>query len=44
MKAIITTSANPFHYGHLDIFNKAKEIFEDVRVIVAQNSEKAENK
>jgi pantetheine-phosphate adenylyltransferase len=44
MKAIITTSANPFHYGHLDIFNKAKKIFEDVRVIVAQNSEKAENK
>lgn len=44
MKAIITTSANPFHYGHLDLFNKAKKIFEDVRVIVAQNSEKTENK
>ena len=30
MKAIITTSANPFHYGHLDIYDKAKDIFDEV--------------
>lgn len=39
-KAIITTSANPFHYGHLDIYKKAKNIFDDVTVIVAYNHEK----
>lgn len=39
-KAIITTSANPFHYGHLDIYKKAKKIFDDVTVIVAYNREK----
>ena len=38
--AIVSTSANPFHYGHLDIYNKAKEIFPDVKVIIAQNSDK----
>lgn len=43
IKAIITTSANPFHYGHLDLYNKAKAIFKDVEVIVAQNSEKSTN-
>lgn len=40
-KAIVSTSANPFHYGHLDIYNKAKEIFDDVKVIIAQNPEKS---
>ena len=44
MKAIISTSANPFHFGHLDIFNKAKEIFEDVQVVIAQNSNKEDCK
>lgn len=39
-KAIITTSANPFHYGHLDLYNKAKTIFTDVKIVVAQNSGK----
>lgn len=39
-KAIITTSANPFHYGHLDLYNKAKDIFDDVKVVVARNSNK----
>ena len=39
-KAIISTSANPFHFGHLDIYNKAKEIFDDVKVIIAQNPDK----
>ena len=39
-KAIITTSANPFHYGHLDIYKKAKKIFDDVTVVVAYNREK----
>lgn len=41
MKAIVSTSANPFHFGHLDIFNKAKQIFNDVHVVIAQNSNKA---
>ena len=41
MKAIVSTSANPFHYGHLDIFNKAKQIFDDVQVVIAQNPNKA---
>ena len=40
-KAIITTSANPFHYGHLDLYNKACEIFSEVKVVIAQNSDKA---
>lgn len=39
-KAIITTSANPFHYGHLDLYNKACEIFPEVKVVIAQNSDK----
>ena len=39
-KAIITTSANPFHYGHLDLYNKASEIFPEVKVVIAQNSDK----
>jgi pantetheine-phosphate adenylyltransferase len=39
-KAIMTTSANPFHYGHLDIYKKAKRIFDDVTVVVALNHEK----
>ena len=40
IKAIVTTSANPFHYGHLDIYNKAKVIFPDIKVVIAQNSDK----
>ena len=43
-KAIVSTSANPFHFGHLDIFNKAKEIFDDVHVVIAQNPNKENNK
>lgn len=39
-KAIMTTSASPFHYGHLDIYRKAKRIFGDVIVVVALNREK----
>lgn len=42
-KAIITTSANPFHYGHLDLYNKACEIFPEVKVVIAQNSDKAKS-
>ena len=42
-KAIITTSANPFHYGHLDLYNKAKKIFPDVKVVIAQNSDKSQS-
>lgn len=38
--AIITTSANPFHYGHLDIFNKAIKIFDNVHIVAAYNSDK----
>ena len=42
-KAIVSTSANPFHYGHLDIFRKAEGVFGagNVKVIIAQNSEKS---
>lgn len=43
-KAIVSTSANPFHFGHLDIYNKAKEIFQDVRVVIAQNPDKPVSK
>ena len=43
-RAVVSTSANPFHFGHLDIFNKAKQIFDDVQVVVAQNSNKDESK
>lgn len=42
-KAIVTTSANPFHYGHLDLFNKATEIFQNVKVVIAQNSDKSKS-
>lgn len=44
-KAIVSTSANPFHFGHLDIFNKAEQIFGkgNVKVVVAQNSDKKDS-
>lgn len=40
-KAIVSTSANPFHFGHLDIYNKAKEIFDNVKVVIGQNPDKS---
>lgn len=40
-KAIVSTSANPFHFGHLDLYKKAKNIFDDVKVVIAQNPEKS---
>lgn len=40
--AVVSTSANPFHYGHLDIYTKAVRIFGDgnVCVLIAKNSDK----
>ncbi|MDR0572398.1 MAG: hypothetical protein LBG48_06120 [Rickettsiales bacterium] len=42
MKAIVTTSASPFHYGHLDLYNKSIDIFgeDTVRVVIGKNSKK----
>lgn len=44
-KAIVSTSANPFHYGHFQIFQKAVETFgsENVSLVVAQNDNKQDN-
>lgn len=41
-KAIITTSAFPFHYGHKSLYDEAIKIFgeNNVKVIIATNSEK----
>ncbi len=42
MKAIVTTSANPFHYGHLSLYNEAKRIFgkNNVKVAIGRNVSK----
>lgn len=42
MKAIVTTSANPFHYGHLSLYREAVKIFgvENVRVAIGKNASK----
>jgi pantetheine-phosphate adenylyltransferase len=42
MKAIITTSANPFHYGHLDLYDRAADIFGEglVKVVIGKNTGK----
>ena len=40
VKAIVTTSANPFHFGHFHLYLDAKAIFSDVRVVIEQNSDK----
>lgn len=41
-KAIITTSANPFHYGHKSLYDEAEKIFGkgNVKVILASNPDK----
>lgn len=42
MKAIITTSANPFHYGHLSLYNEGIRIFgkNNVKVAIGKNVSK----
>lgn len=42
MKVIVTTSANPFHYGHLNLYNEAVKIFgvESVKVAIGKNASK----
>lgn len=42
MRAIVTTSANPFHYGHLSLYNEAKRIFgkNNVKVAIGRNVSK----
>lgn len=41
-KAIITTSANPFHYGHLNLYYRAVELFgkNNVTIVIAKNNDK----
>lgn len=42
MKAIITTSANPFHYGHLSLYREAIKIFgkNNAKVAIGRNTSK----
>jgi pantetheine-phosphate adenylyltransferase len=42
MKAIVTTSASPFHYGHFDLYQKAVSIFglDGVKVVIGKNVNK----
>lgn len=42
MKAIITTSANPFHYGHLNLYKEAKKIFgiDNISIAIGKNASK----
>lgn len=41
-KAVITTSANPFHFGHLHVYKMAEKIFgqNNVLCLIAKNSSK----
>lgn len=41
-KAVITTSANPFHFGHLYVYEMAQKIFgkDNVLCLIAKNSSK----
>ena len=40
-KAIVSTSANPFHFGHYQIYKKAVEAYGDnVALVIAQNDNK----
>jgi pantetheine-phosphate adenylyltransferase len=42
MKAIVTTSASPFHYGHLYLYQRAIDIFgaDNVKVVIGKNANK----
>ena len=42
MKVIVTTSANPFHYGHLSLYNEAVKIFgnNNVKIAIGKNINK----
>lgn len=44
-KAIVSTSANPFHFGHLDLYNEASKIFgnNNVKVAIGKNIRKEIN-
>lgn len=41
-RAIVSTSANPFHFGHLDLYNQARKIFgkNNVKVAIGKNIKK----
>jgi pantetheine-phosphate adenylyltransferase len=45
MRAIVTTSANPFHYGHLDLYDEGIRVFgkENVSVAIGKNANKSVN-
>lgn len=42
MKAIVTTSANPLHYGHMSLYNEAVKIFGrgNVQITIGKNANK----
>lgn len=44
-KAILSTSASPFHLGHLELYNAASELFgiKNVKVVIGKNSKKNSN-
>lgn len=46
MKAIITTSANPLHYGHIELYNTAQKIFgrDNVKIVIGKNENKLTTK
>ena len=42
MKAIITTSANPLHFGHIHLYEEAVRIFgeKNTKIAIGRNSSK----
>ena len=42
MKAIVTTSANPLHYGHMSLYNESVKIFGkgNVKITIGKNANK----
>ena len=42
MKAIVTTSANPLHYGHMSLYDEAVKIFgkNNVKITIGKNANK----
>ena len=42
MKVIVTTSANPLHYGHVSLYNEAVRIFgeNNVKIVIGRNKNK----
>lgn len=45
ISAVVSTSGNPFHFGHLQVFRAAVGAFgeDKVALLIAQNDDKAEN-